>query len=180
MEFCRSLAVVTPLFILCFVTSTQGKVYVRNVKTTNCGDNNDPIHLEEAQIRDSNEGIFTKLRVNVKENINAPIKVHYKLEKKTFFRGFVPVPFQGGEGTITDVCSMGVPGGQECPEKLRELNLPCRCPVQKAKITIEKTFPIPKEIELMKGLLVGDYRAQLRSWHLERRLACYDITFSVS
>ena len=167
------------LFALCAIASATGPLTVKSCAA------NAPVKINSLSIVPDNPiTVGQPLSLSFDLEVTEPItegKLSLKLEKEILF--WITVPCKNGVGSCTydNFCTMLNNVTSECNSAAQALNmdLPCKCPIQPSRYTATipiPAFQIPSSIEWAAK---GNYRVHFDITDKSRKLACYDITFSL-
>ncbi|XP_019872498.2 ganglioside GM2 activator [Aethina tumida] len=163
---------VTLLFV--FITNAT---QIKNFEISKCNKNKYPVVVYNpyVQIKGSKIGISGTLTSSV--NLSSPISAQLVV-KRDVWGVWIPVPCVDNIGSCTylDLCKYSIPKGTDCPQELRDNNIPCRCPIPKGNYTIPKSFE--NGISL-KSIVNGKYKGTALINHGKKTLACYNFSFEL-
>lgn len=107
----------------------------------------------------------------------APITTEVVIKRSTWFGWFkIACVDNVGSCNFEDLCEFGYPADEGCPPDFKEYNVPCRCPIKKGNYTLPSTM-----LDFMSesSVLSGKYKGSVVMTHLDERLACYNMYFTL-
>ncbi|KAB0799715.1 hypothetical protein PPYR_07595 [Photinus pyralis] len=155
-------------------------MYVTDFHITKCYPNETgAIAVEDVEI---NIGPNMKVHVSgtliASRDLASPIKTEVVVKKSTWFGWFgVGCVDNVGSCNFEDLCEFGYQPAEGCPPDFKEYNVPCRCPLKKGNYRIPSTI-----LDFMSESLVlgGKYKGSVVMTHLDERLACYNMYFTLT
>ncbi|XP_063726399.1 ganglioside GM2 activator-like [Symsagittifera roscoffensis] len=155
---------------------------------SDCGPSSELVHIDELSFSPDSISVPGNLTVNAKvtldKDLQAPISATVVMQKM-FFGHWINIPCTSdniGSCFYEDVCQLlpnaDQPDNTPCPKELSDLDLPCKCPLQKRIYEVKQLqIQIPKpDVNLP---LQGQYQVNAQLTLKEEVIGCVDITFTV-
>ncbi|XP_067008250.1 ganglioside GM2 activator [Anabrus simplex] len=157
------------------------QVKVNHFKIENCGSDSDPARLEDVTVSSKNGAVTVGGSAVITEQLESPI--HAKLvilaqPDHVLSARPMTIPCNNGIGSCEyeDLCDFGIEEDDACPSMIKQLGLPCKCPIQPGRYTIgEQTFPLGH----LGALATGKYGLLANLTHNDKQVCCYKINFAL-